>query len=277
MVTRITGSAPPRTRGDRDPRGNPRPARPASRVPVPPGAVLPQAVPPHAARPQAVPPYAVPPQAVPPGGTSPARGTRSQPARPPARTVTTPGRPGLKAVLALGTEAPPRARTAAPPKTAPRAAPPRARTAAPPKSAPPKTASPTGPVPGATPRAATRAASQETADAGGARRRMPFLLLIVGMLCGALVCLLVISTTLAAGSFRITSLQQHDQALAKQQQQLQQQVAQDQAPSVIAQRAEQLGMRPVTQLEFLNVKTGKISSDAATGADAQIQVPGYTP
>ena len=106
---------------------------------------------------------------------------------------------------------------------------------------------------------------------------MPFLLLIVGMLCGALVCLLVISTTLAAGSFRITSVQQHDQALAKQQQQLQQQVAQDQAPSVIAQRAEQLGMRPVTQLEFLNVKTGKISSDAATGADAQIQVPGYTP
>ncbi|MGD0934960.1 MAG: hypothetical protein ABR922_10360, partial [Streptosporangiaceae bacterium] len=149
--------------------------------------------------------------------------------------------------------------------------------AAPPKTAPPKSAPPIGPVPRATPRAASGAASPETADVGGARRRMPFLLLIVGMLCGALVCLLVISTTLAAGSFRITSLQQRDQALAKQQQQLQQQVAQDQAPSVIAQRAEQLGMRPVTQLEFLNVKTGKISSDAATGADAQIQVPGYTP
>jgi hypothetical protein len=198
--------------------------------------------------------------------------------------VTPPGRPGLKAVLALGTEAPPRARAAAPPKTAPKTAPPKTalpKTALPktalPKTALPKTAPPTGPVPRATPRAATGAASLETADVGGARRRMPFLLLIVGMLCGALVCLLVISTTLAAGSFRITSLQQRDQALAKQQQQLQQQVAQDQAPSVIAQRAEQLGMRPVTQLEFLNVKTGKISSDAATGADAQIQVPGYTP
>ncbi len=245
MATRITGSAPPRTRGDRDPRANPPPARPASRVPVPPGA----------------------------------------------------GRPGLTAVLALGTEAPPRARTAAPPKTAPRAAPSKtAARAAPPKAGPPravppkttpktapsksapsKSAPPTGPVPRATPRAATGAASPDTADVSGARRRMPFLLLIVGMLSGALVCLLVISTTLAAGSFRITSLQQQDQALAKQQQQLQQQVAQDQAPSVIAQRAEQLGMRPVTQLEFLNVKTGKISSDAATGADAQIQVPGYTP
>ena len=106
---------------------------------------------------------------------------------------------------------------------------------------------------------------------------MPFVLLIVGMLCGALVCLLVISTTLAAGSFRITNLQQQDQALVKQQQQLQQQVARDQAPSVIAQQAGQLGMRPVGQLQFLNVKTGQISSDAASGTAANIQVPGYTP
>ena len=106
---------------------------------------------------------------------------------------------------------------------------------------------------------------------------MPFLLLIVGMLCGALVCLLVISTTLAAGSFRISNLQQQNQALVKQQQALQQQVAQDQAPSLIAQRAEQLGMRPVGQIQFLNVKTGRISSDAATGAAANIKVPGYTP
>jgi hypothetical protein len=106
---------------------------------------------------------------------------------------------------------------------------------------------------------------------------MPFLLLVVGMLAGALVCLLVISTTLAAGSFQISSLQKQNESLAKQQQQLQQRVAQDQAPSVIAQRAEQLGMRPVQQLEFLNVKTGQVSSNAATGATAKIQVPGYTP
>jgi Tfp pilus assembly protein PilN len=106
---------------------------------------------------------------------------------------------------------------------------------------------------------------------------MPFLLLVVGMLAGALVCLLVISTTLAAGSFRITSLQKENAALTKQQQQLQQQVSQDQAPSVIAQRAAKLGMKPVQQLEFLNVKTGKISSNAATGATAEINVPGYTP
>jgi Na+-transporting NADH:ubiquinone oxidoreductase subunit NqrC len=106
---------------------------------------------------------------------------------------------------------------------------------------------------------------------------MPFILLLIGLLGGALVCLLIISTTLAAGAFRITSLQQENQALAKQQQQLQQQVAEEQAPSVLAQRAGQLGMRPVGELRFLNVKTKKISSDAPTGAGAAIQVPGYTP
>jgi Na+-transporting NADH:ubiquinone oxidoreductase subunit NqrC len=106
---------------------------------------------------------------------------------------------------------------------------------------------------------------------------MPFVLLLLGLLGGALVCLLIISTTLAAGSYRITNLQQANQALAKQQQLLQQQVAEDQAPSVLAQRAEQLGMRPVSKLWFLNVKTGRISSDAPAGATAAVHVPGYTP
>ena len=36
-------------------------------------------------------------------------------------------------------------------------------------------------------------------------------------------------------------------------------------------------MKPVQQLEFLNIKTGQVSSNAATGATAQINVPGYTP
>jgi hypothetical protein len=133
------------------------------------------------------------------------------------------------------------------------------------------------PKPAAPPRPAPGPSARTGPAESAGRHRMPFLLLIVGMLCGALVCLLVISTTLAAGSFQITSLQQQNQAMAKQQQQLQQEVAQDQAPSVIAQRAEQLGMQPAGQLQFLNVKTGQISSDAATGAGATIQVPGYTP
>jgi hypothetical protein len=145
----------------------------------------------------------------------------------------------------------------------------RPRPAAPPRPRPQPSRAPVRP---ARPAGAPAARGRRTAA-----QRMPFILLLVGLLCGALVCLLVISTTLAAGSFRITSLQQQDQALAKEQQQLQQLVAEDQAPSVIAQRAAQLGMRQPGQIQFLNVKTGKISSDAATGPGAAIQVPGYTP
>lgn len=169
--------------------------------------------------------------------------------------VTRGGQPGP--ALRVTTAPPPRPAPVAPPRPAPAMAP------------PPLPAAPPRPAPGPS----VRTGPAESAG----RHRMPFLLLIVGMLCGALVCILVISTTLAAGSFQITSLQQQNQAMAKQQQQLQQEVAQDQAPSVIAQRAEQLGMKQAGQLQFLNVKTGQISSDAATGAGATIQVPGYTP
>jgi hypothetical protein len=189
------------------------------------------------------------------------------------RTVPRPAAPGR----ATGrTGAPPRpARPAARPVTPPRPAPPRpgvtsqpARTIPPVRTAPPVRTKPP---------ARTAPAAPRPDQASARRRRMPFLLLVVGLLAGALVGMLVISTTLAAGSFRISTLQKQNQALAKQQQELQQQVSQDQAPSVIAQRAAQLGMQPVKQLEFLNVKTGKVSSNEATGATAHIQVPGYTP
>jgi hypothetical protein len=67
---------------------------------------------------------------------------------------------------------------------------------------------------------------------------MPFILLLVGLLGGALVSLLVISTTLAQGSFRMTSLQEQNAELARQAQTLTNQVAQAGNPAVIAQEAE---------------------------------------
>ena len=109
------------------------------------------------------------------------------------------------------------------------------------------------------------------------RPRAPFILLLVGLLGGALVCLLVISTTLAEGSYRITSLQQQDTNLAKQEQLLTQQVAQASSPTQIAQEAEQLGMRPNPVLQFINLKTGRVVSGKVSRADAEINVPGYTP
>jgi hypothetical protein len=107
--------------------------------------------------------------------------------------------------------------------------------------------------------------------------RVPFFVMLCGLLGGALVCALVISTTLAAGSFQITRLQQADTALARQRQLLQEQVATAQSAQVIQSRALQLGMRPTGELRFLNLRTGKIETDAGSGAVADIDVPGYTP
>lgn len=117
--------------------------------------------------------------------------------------------------------------------------------------------------------------STPSAPRGG--HRMPFILMLCVLLGGALVCTLLISTTLAAGSYRITKLQQSVDALARQRQTLQEQVAQAQSAQVIEQQAEQLGMGEPGQLRFFNLKTGKVQTDAGSGAVQAINVPGYTP
>jgi len=101
--------------------------------------------------------------------------------------------------------------------------------------------------------------------------------LLVGLLGGALISLLVISTTLAQGSYQITNLQQQDTNLARQEQLLSQQVAQASSPAQIAQEAQQLGMRQNPNLRFIDLKTGKIVAGKASQADAAITVPGYSP
>jgi hypothetical protein len=109
-----------------------------------------------------------------------------------------------------------------------------------------------------------------------ARSRTPFVLLLVGLLGGGLVCLLLINTVLAQGSFQITAIQQKNAALSQQEQQLQQQTAAEQAPASIAARARQLGMRPVGRLRFIDLKNGRIYNQPATEPGVPI-VPGYTP
>jgi hypothetical protein len=111
-------------------------------------------------------------------------------------------------------------------------------------------------------------------------QKLPFIVLLIVLLAGALVCILVISTTLAEGSFRISTLRQADNALARQQEQLQQQVASEQAPAMIAQRAEQLGMRPPGVLRFINLRPGRIATTSPAGAEhasAGAHVPGTAP
>ncbi len=136
----------------------------------------------------------------------------------------------------------------------------------------------TRPLTGPRTKPATRPSVRPAAARARPRHpRAPFILLLVGLLGGALVSLLVISTTLAEGSYRITSLQQQNANLAKQEQLLTEQVAQASSPAQIAQEAEQFGMRPNPALQFVNLKTGKVVKGHVSKADAGINVPGYTP
>jgi hypothetical protein len=106
--------------------------------------------------------------------------------------------------------------------------------------------------------------------------RMPFVLLLCGLLGGALISALVISTTLAEGSFKISKLQDSTSALARQRQSLEEQVAQAQSAQVIEERAAGLGMRRTGELRFVNLKTGKVTDDGPTWAGA-VNAPGYAP
>lgn len=88
--------------------------------------------------------------------------------------------------------------------------------------------------------------------------RTAFVVLVLGLLAGGLICLLVINTTLAANSIQISRLQQVNQARTVRVQQLQQLVTTGQSASVIEQKARSLGMRPQSQLTFLDLRTHSI-------------------
>ena len=91
------------------------------------------------------------------------------------------------------------------------------------------------------------------------QQRMPFILLLVGLLGGALVSLLVISTTLDAGAYRINNLNAQNTSLNKYIQMLTNQVANEKNPATIAQKATGYGMRREEGNRFLNLKTDKTS------------------
>jgi Tfp pilus assembly protein PilN len=115
-----------------------------------------------------------------------------------------------------------------------------------------------------------------TAGLAASVPRTRFILLVLGLLSGGLVCLLVINTTLAAASFRINALQQGNAALTQQQQELQQKVATEKSAASLAQRAKALGMREQPLPDFLNLRTGKVFRSAHTLPGVP-PVPGYAP
>jgi hypothetical protein len=106
--------------------------------------------------------------------------------------------------------------------------------------------------------------------------RTRFVFLVVGLLGGGLLSLLMINTILATGAFQITALQQGNVVLAQREQALQAQVAAQESPATLAQRAASLGMRVQPRLHFLNLKKGQLESEP-NHMPGMPAIPGYTP
>lgn len=152
----------------------------------------------------------------------------------------------------------------------------------------PKTAAPqpreTKPAAGAQ---AVRLQNANAARARGAKGtppRAPFVLLVVGLLGGALVSLLLLNTVLAEDAFTLTRLQRSNKQLTQQRQALQEEIAREEAPAVLAQKAKALGMVQPTRPAFVDAQARRVvgprvrpvphPAAAAAGAAGVVAVPG---
>jgi hypothetical protein len=101
-------------------------------------------------------------------------------------------------------------------------------------------------------------------------RRTPFALVVVAILGSGLLALLLLNTVLAQDAFVLHDLQRQTAALADREQELQQAVARDEAPSALASRAAALGMVPGGDPLFLRLPDGAVLGNpkAAVGRRA---------
>ncbi|WP_433325022.1 hypothetical protein [Spirillospora sp. CA-294931] len=130
----------------------------------------------------------------------------------------------------------------------------------------------------ARPRPAPQAESRRPAPP-----RAPFVLLICGLLGGALVSLLLLNTVLAEDAFTLTRLKQNNQLLEQQSQQLHGEIAREESPERLQQKAEAQGMVPGVPA-YIDSLTGKTygskirpvpqAAAAAAGAAGVVGIPG---
>ncbi|MGW2310311.1 hypothetical protein [Actinomadura luteofluorescens] len=157
--------------------------------------------------------------------------------------------------------------------------------AAPAKAAPAK-AEPVKAAPAkAAPAKSTKAAKGATVSrrTGQAAPRAPFVLLIVGLLGGALVSLLLLNTVLAKDAFTLTRLQQSNKQLEQQRQAYEEEIAREGAPQQLSKKAEGLGMKQGKDPAFFSTEPGRPggtirpvpqSAAASAGAAGVLGVPG---
>lgn len=88
--------------------------------------------------------------------------------------------------------------------------------------------------------------------------KAPFVVLVVGLLSAGLVALLYLNTAIAENSFRMHDLQQRTAALNLQEQQLQREIDDLEAPGALAAKARKMGMVPAGNPAFIQLPDGTI-------------------
>ncbi|TDC55130.1 hypothetical protein E1281_14035 [Actinomadura sp. KC345] len=110
------------------------------------------------------------------------------------------------------------------------------------------------------------------------------MLLIVGLLGGALVSLLLLNTVLAQDAFTLTRLQQSNKQLEQQRQAYEEQIAREGSPEELSNKAKSLGMKKAEDPAFFDTGSGRPSDGgirpvphaaaASAGAAGVVGVPG---
>ncbi|MET7465646.1 hypothetical protein ABZS51_35200, partial [Nonomuraea sp. NPDC005501] len=114
------------------------------------------------------------------------------------------------------------------------------------------------------------------------RQRAPFVLLVVGLLCGGLVSLLLLNTVLAQDSITASRLRGEIAAARQHNERLKQLIEQETQADVIARRAEDQGLHldntinPLTLGDKGTGTAAKPATGTGTGADTATGKPGAT-
>jgi hypothetical protein len=110
------------------------------------------------------------------------------------------------------------------------------------------------PSPNAAPRRSVRLAAPP---------RAPFVVLVLGLLGGALVSLLLLNTVLAQDAFTLSELQRGNQQLNERKQALQEDISREGSPAVLYAKARSLGMKDVERPAFIDARTGRVTEGGA--------------
>jgi hypothetical protein len=130
---------------------------------------------------------------------------------------------------------------------------------------------------------AAKSADVARSTKGTAAPRAPFVLLIVGLLGGALVSLLLLNTVLAKDAFTLTRLQQSNKQLEQQRQAYEEEIAREGSPQQLSNKAEGLGMKQGENPAFFSTEPGGSggtirpvpqAAAASAGAAGVLGVPG---